>query len=66
MSIRFTIVNMSALKKKRLLVRAAPAKANIEDVYDELTAIHSTLNELLTEVRAIKEKLPESDASSHN
>jgi hypothetical protein len=52
--------------RKRVLIRAAPEKANIEDVYDELTSIHSTLNELLAEVRAIKENLPEPDASSHN
>jgi hypothetical protein len=60
--------SVSIPKKRKVLIRStgAPAKATIEDVYDELKAIHSTLNELVAEVRAIKENLPESDASSHN
>ena len=33
-------------------------KPSIEDVYEELKAIHATLNELVADLKAIREVLP--------
>jgi hypothetical protein len=52
--------------KRQIVRRPVQEKANIEDVYEKLAEINNTLTELLAEVKEIKEKVPEPDASSHS
>jgi len=55
------------VKTKRMILRKpVQEKANIEDVYDKLVEINSNLADLLAEVKDIKERMPEPDASSHS